>query len=52
MVEQSDQMFGGTCINVACLRTKAFVHQAEIRRDATGTAAQSGSELPWASAMG
>lgn len=33
MVEQSDQMYGGTCINIACVPTKALVHQAELRRD-------------------
>lgn len=33
MVKQSDQMYGGTCINVACVPTKALVHQAEGRRD-------------------
>ena len=32
MVEQSDQMYGGTCINIACVPTKALVHQAELRR--------------------
>ena len=33
MVEQSDQMYGGTCINIACV-TKALVYQADLRRDA------------------
>ena len=32
MVEQSDQMYGGTCINIACVPTKALVHQSELRR--------------------
>jgi pyruvate/2-oxoglutarate dehydrogenase complex dihydrolipoamide dehydrogenase (E3) component len=32
MVEQSRQMYGGTCINVACVPTKALVHRAELRR--------------------
>src|SRR5258707_6101822 len=31
MVEQSDRMDGGTCINIGCLPTKALVHQAETR---------------------
>lgn len=32
LVERDDQMVGGTCINVACVPTKALVHQAERRR--------------------
>lgn len=39
LVEQSDQMYGGTCINIACVPTKALVHQAELRRDADGPSA-------------
>ncbi|WP_354002884.1 FAD-dependent oxidoreductase [Microbacterium elymi] len=34
MVEQSDDMIGGSCINVACVPTKALVHAADERRDA------------------
>lgn len=30
MVEQSDKMYGGTCINVACIPTKALVHSAGL----------------------
>ncbi|MGA4506978.1 FAD-dependent oxidoreductase [Propionibacteriaceae bacterium G1746] len=33
MVEQSDQMYGGTCINIGCVPTKALVHHADERRD-------------------
>ncbi|GAB2473787.1 reactive chlorine resistance oxidoreductase RclA [Promicromonospora xylanilytica] len=29
MIEQSDQMYGGTCINIGCVPTKALVHDAE-----------------------
>ncbi|MEA5360542.1 FAD-dependent oxidoreductase [Amycolatopsis sp., V23-08] len=29
MVEQSAQMYGGTCINIGCVPTKALVHHAE-----------------------
>ncbi|MFS3130559.1 FAD-dependent oxidoreductase [Nocardioides sp. Bht2] len=32
MVERSSQMYGGTCINIACVPTKALIHQAELRR--------------------
>ncbi|MFA4840688.1 MAG: FAD-dependent oxidoreductase, partial [Agrococcus sp.] len=33
LVERDDAMVGGTCINVACVPTKALVHQAEGRRE-------------------
>ncbi|MCH1881580.1 NAD(P)/FAD-dependent oxidoreductase [Agrococcus sp. ARC_14] len=32
LVERDDAMVGGTCINIACVPTKALVHQAEQRR--------------------
>jgi pyruvate/2-oxoglutarate dehydrogenase complex dihydrolipoamide dehydrogenase (E3) component len=31
MVEQSDQMYGGTCINIGCVPTKALIHRAASR---------------------
>jgi pyruvate/2-oxoglutarate dehydrogenase complex dihydrolipoamide dehydrogenase (E3) component len=31
LVERSDQMYGGTCINIGCVPTKALLHQAETR---------------------
>jgi pyruvate/2-oxoglutarate dehydrogenase complex dihydrolipoamide dehydrogenase (E3) component len=34
IVEASDQMYGGTCINIGCVPTKALIHDAETR---TGT---------------
>lgn len=30
MVERSDKMYGGTCINVACIPTKSLVHSAAL----------------------
>lgn len=39
MVEQSDQMYGGTCINIGCVPTKALVHDAATRRDSDDPAA-------------
>lgn len=33
LVERSPQMYGGTCINVACVPTKALIHHAEARRE-------------------
>jgi probable pyridine nucleotide-disulfide oxidoreductase len=32
LVERSPQMYGGTCINVACVPTKALVHRSSMRR--------------------
>lgn len=32
VVEQSDQMYGGTCPNVGCVPTKALVHRSNNRR--------------------
>lgn len=29
MIEQSDKMYGGTCINVACIPTKSLIYQAK-----------------------
>jgi probable pyridine nucleotide-disulfide oxidoreductase len=31
MVEQSAKMYGGTCINIGCVPTKALIHQASAR---------------------
>ena len=31
LVEQSDGMYGGTCINIGCVPTKALIHQAGTR---------------------
>lgn len=31
MIERSTDMYGGACINVACIPTKALIHSAEIR---------------------
>ncbi|UYM07717.1 FAD-dependent oxidoreductase [Solicola gregarius] len=33
VVERSAQMYGGSCININCVPTKALVHQAEGRPD-------------------
>lgn len=39
LVEQDPQMAGGACINVACVPTKALVHDAGARRPADDPAA-------------
>jgi len=31
MVEESDQMYGGTCINIGCVPTKSLIHLASTR---------------------
>ena len=30
MVERSDKMYGGTCINIGCIPTKALIHSAAL----------------------
>lgn len=30
MIERSDKMYGGTCINIGCIPTKTLVHSAEL----------------------
>lgn len=34
IVEQSPEMYGGTCINIGCVPTKALIHSASLRREA------------------
>ena len=51
MVEQSDQMYGGTCVNVGCVPTKALVHEAEHASRtpmtrAAGTPMRSAGSMP------
>ena len=31
IIEASEQMYGGTCINIGCVPTKALIHDADIR---------------------
>ncbi len=40
MVERSDQMYGGTCINVACIPTKSLVHSAALSAAMGGSFAE------------
>ena len=38
IIERSDKMYGGTCINIGCIPTKTLVHQAKMAsalKDAT-----------------
>ena len=34
MIEKSPRMYGGTCINIACIPTKSLVYQSNQRQDA------------------
>lgn len=49
MIEQSDRMYGGTCINIGCVPTKALVYRGEhpellaAGADAGATAAAAGA---------
>ena len=36
VVERSDQMYGGTCINVGCIPTKSLVRSAQLSKLAGG----------------
>ena len=33
IVEQSPEMYGGTCINIGCVPTKTLIHSASLRRE-------------------
>ncbi|MEG1307656.1 MAG: reactive chlorine resistance oxidoreductase RclA [Citrobacter sp.] len=33
IIEQSNTMYGGTCINIGCIPTKTLVHDAEMQHD-------------------
>ena len=30
MIERSDKMYGGTCINIGCIPTKTLIHSAKL----------------------
>lgn len=33
MIERSEKMYGGTCINIGCIPTKTLVHQAKLAQE-------------------
>ena len=37
LIERSEKMFGGTCINVGCIPSKSLVHSAALSRDMGGS---------------
>lgn len=40
VIERSDAMYGGACVNVACIPTKALVHAARLSAEAGGSIEQ------------
>ena len=42
MIERSDKMYGGTCINIGCIPTKALIHQAELATLKKGSLSKNG----------
>lgn len=40
LVERAPAMYGGTCINIACIPTKSLIHSADLGRDWAGAWAE------------
>ncbi|MFG1808185.1 FAD-dependent oxidoreductase [Streptomyces sp. NPDC049040] len=47
MVEQSAKMYGGTCINIGCVPTKALIHRASERPDGADRAKWYAESVAW-----
>lgn len=45
IIERSDRMYGGTCINIGCIPTKTLVHQAKIAAGMTESTFEEKSEF-------
>ena len=45
VIERSDKMYGGTCINIGCIPTKTLVHQAKIASGMVGVTFEEKSEF-------
>ena len=45
IIERSEKMYGGTCINIGCIPTKTLVHQAKIAWGRKGTAFEEKSDF-------
>lgn len=45
IIERSDKMYGGTCINIGCIPTKTLVHQAKIASDMKNATFEEKSEF-------
>lgn len=51
MVEESAGMYGGTCINIGCVPTKALIHQASARPDDADPAKWYAESVAWTAAL-
>lgn len=45
MIERSDKMYGGTCINIGCIPTKTLVHQAKLAQQRNDTSFEARQEF-------
>ncbi|MGK5741277.1 FAD-dependent oxidoreductase [Micromonospora sp. URMC 103] len=51
MVEQSDQMYGGTCINIGCVPTKALIHRASARPQGADASSWYADSVAWTASL-
>lgn len=47
IIERSDKMYGGTCINIGCIPTKTLVHQAKMASALKDATFEERSEFYW-----
>jgi pyruvate/2-oxoglutarate dehydrogenase complex dihydrolipoamide dehydrogenase (E3) component len=51
MVEQSDQMYGGTFINIGCVPTKALIHRASARPQDADVSSWYADSVAWTASL-
>ncbi|MFK3984267.1 FAD-dependent oxidoreductase [Micromonospora sp. NPDC050397] len=51
LVEQSDQMYGGTCINIGCVPSKALIHRASTQPGDTDGASWYANSVAWTASL-
>lgn len=51
MVEQDPQMYGGTCINIGCVPTKALIHRAGARPADADPASWYAESIAWTASL-
>ncbi|MEU3985807.1 FAD-dependent oxidoreductase [Streptomyces sp. NPDC026672] len=51
MVEQSALMYGGTCINIGCVPTKALIHRASARPEGADPEAWYAASVAWTASL-
>ncbi|MEV4346994.1 FAD-dependent oxidoreductase [Actinoplanes sp. NPDC049596] len=51
MVERSAQMYGGTCINIGCVPTKALIHRAAARPGDADAEAWYADSVAWTASL-